>query len=80
MAIDVKRAVTLGEMITAGIAVAGCIGSFWMTTNVRLSALELNQRNAEKKYENLEGSIQKTNEKLDNIAEKLNILIGRNGR
>lgn len=79
MAIDVKRAVTLGELITAGIAVLGCILSFWMTTNVRLSALELNQQNAEKRYEKLDISIQKTNEKLDRISEKLNILIGKGG-
>jgi len=76
MAIDIRRSVTLGELITAGITIVGFIASFWMTTNVRLNSLELNQRNAEKKYENLEQSIQKTNEKLDGIAEKLNVLIG----
>jgi len=79
MAIDIKRAVTLGELISAGVAVLGFILSFWMTTNVRLSALELNQQNAEKRYEKLDVSIQKTNEKLDRISEKLNILIGKGG-
>ncbi|NDI21678.1 MAG: hypothetical protein EBY76_01315 [Betaproteobacteria bacterium] len=73
MAIDIRRSVTLGELITAGITIFGFMASFWMTTNVRLNSLELNQRNAEKKYENLESSIQKTNEKLDGIGRSFTV-------
>ena len=82
MAINIKRSVTLGELLTAGIAVIGCVLSFWLNTNVRLNALELNQKNAEKKYEDLSSSLQKLDDKMDKISENLNILIGelRNDR
>ena len=76
MAINVKRSVTLGELIVSGVTVIGCVLTFWLNTNVRLNALELNQRNAEKKYDDLNENLQKMNEKIDKLSESVNKLIG----
>jgi len=77
MAINFKREVSLGELIAAGFVVIGCVFSFWINTSVRLTALELNQKNAESKYDQLHMEINKMNDKIDKMSESLNLLIGK---
>lgn len=42
--IMLKRVITVGELIAACITVLGCVLTFWVSTNVRLSALEIHQQ------------------------------------
>ncbi len=60
-----RRGVSLGELITASLVVIGAVLSFWVSTNVRLSALEIRVSQQEKTSDNV-------NNKLDKLQEGLN--------
>lgn len=60
-----KRTISLGELITATITVLGCIISFYISTNVRLSALELKQEAAAQNHIEDAKQFEKLNLKLD---------------
>jgi TolA-binding protein len=77
MAINIRRSVTLGEMIGMSIVLFGCVMSFWINTSVRLAALELNQKNTEVKYDQVQMQLNKMNDKIDKMSEALNHLIGK---
>jgi TolA-binding protein len=77
MAINIRRSVTLGEMIGMSTVLFGCVMSFWINTSVRLAALELNQKNTEVKYDQVQMQLNKMNDKIDKMSEALNHLIGK---
>lgn len=64
-----KRSITLGELITACLVVVGSVISFWISTNVRLSALEINKELQDKNYNDTKISFDKINGKLDELKD-----------
>lgn len=66
---ELKRSVSMGEMIGFSITILGAFLYFYVSTNVRLSALEINAKNqSENVYETKE-SFKSINTKLDKLNE-----------
>lgn len=63
-----KRGITLGELIATATLLIGTVLSFWITTNVRLTALEIHR---EQDYKNWESSFKENNNSFQNINLKL---------
>lgn len=55
-----KKNITLGELLVAGLAVIGSVLAFWINVNVRLAILEKDIVTSRESYERIE-------KKLDNI-------------
>lgn len=60
-----KTGITMGELLTASIVIVGVVLTFWKTTDVRLSALELRMNSKEKADE-------MTIQKLDKLQDGIN--------
>jgi hypothetical protein len=60
-----KTGITTGELFGASIVVVGVVLTFWKTTDVRLSALELRMNSQEKADE-------QTIQKLDKLQDGIN--------
>lgn len=60
-----KAGITMGELLTASIVIIGVVLTFWKTTDVRLSALELRMNSKEKADE-------QTIQKLDKLQDGIN--------
>lgn len=60
-----KTGITMGELLTASIVIVGVVLTFWKTTDVRLSALELRMNSKEKADE-------QTIQKLDKLQDGIN--------
>jgi len=67
-----KRSITLGELIAACLTVVGAIASFWINTNVRLSALEMNKSVQESNYTETKASFREIGIKLDKLNDGQN--------
>jgi peptidoglycan hydrolase CwlO-like protein len=67
-----KRSITLGELITASIVVIGCILTFWINTNVRLSALEISKSQQENNNTDIKTSFKEIGAKLDKLNDGQN--------
>ena len=67
-----KRTITLGELITASVIVIGAILGFWINTNVRLSALEINKDTQAENYNEIKASFEKLSGKLDRLNDGQN--------
>lgn len=61
----VKTGISIGELLGASIVVIGVVLTFWKTTDVRLSALELRMNSKEKADE-------MTIQKLDKLQDGIN--------
>lgn len=67
-----KRSITLGELITASIVIIGCILTFWINTNVRLSALEISKSQQENNNADIKTSFKEIGAKLDKLNDGQN--------
>lgn len=67
-----KRQVTLGEVLAMGILILGTILSFWISVNVRLSALEINKQAQADNWTDAKASFEKINNKLDKQQDGIN--------
>jgi len=70
--IMLKRSITLGELITASIVIIGCILTFWINTNVRLSALEISKSQQENNNAEIKTSFKEIGAKLDKLNDGQN--------
>ena len=68
-----KRTISLGELIGFALVVITAVASFWISTNVRLTALEIRQASQEKTQEvsniKFDESFKQLNTKLDALNE-----------
>ena len=69
-----KRGITLGELISTCIVLGGAILGFWINTNVRLSALEINQENERNYHIELKEINKEIIHKIDKIGDNVNEL------
>ena len=60
-----SRSITLGELLAAGIVVIGVCLSFWKSTDIRLSTLELRMQVVEQNNNTI-------NVKLDKLQDGIN--------
>jgi peptidoglycan hydrolase CwlO-like protein len=67
-----KRSITLGELVTASILLIGTILGFWINTNVRLSALEINKQTQDSNYNEARQSFKEIGNKLDKLNDGQN--------
>jgi hypothetical protein len=67
-----KRSITLGELIAASMVVIGCVLSFWISTNVRLSVLENNRSVQESNYNEMKSDLRASFQELGGKVDKLN--------
>lgn len=67
-----KRSITLGELITACIVVIGALLSFWINTNVRLTALEISKNNMDNNYAETKATLREIRESLERLNEGQN--------
>lgn len=69
--VNLKQTVTLGELIGFSVVVVAAISSFWISTNVRLTALEIRQSNQQQVQEvnnqKFDESFKVLNTKLDEL-------------
>ncbi len=67
-----KKSITLGELLTAGFVVIGAILGFWINTNVRLNALEINQKTQQEAAIESKASFKEIGYKLDKLNDGQN--------
>jgi hypothetical protein len=66
-----KAGITMGELLGAIILVLGVVLTFWKTTDVRLSALELRMNQREKAEEMLVQKLDKLQEGVNDVKVML---------
>lgn len=66
-----KKSLTLGEAITTGIVVLSVSIGFYVSTQVRLNALEMRMQQNETFTQKVDASFEKVNEKLDGIKDQI---------
>lgn len=67
-----KRTISLGELIGFAIVTFAAILSFYVSTNTRLSALELNQKIQQENTNDTKASFKEIGNKLDRLNEGQN--------
>lgn len=67
-----KRLITVGELLTSAILVLSAVLGFWISTSVRLTALEINQKNTEINIIESRTSFKEINVRLDKLYEGQN--------
>ena len=67
-----KRSISLGELIAGCFVIIGWILGFWINTNIRLSALEINKEIQETNYIETKNSFKEIGQKLDKLGEVQN--------
>lgn len=68
----IKRTITVGELVSACIIIVGAILVFWINTNVRLTALEVQNKQQDELFIELKGAFEKVNNKLDRLSDGQN--------
>lgn len=67
-----KRTITLGELVSACVVVVVATLSFWINTNVRLSALEINQKALQQTQIDAKDAFKEVGDKLDKLNDGQN--------
>lgn len=67
-----KREITFGQLLAVGVTVVGAILGFWINTNVRLSALEINKSTQDNNFIETKAAFRDINNKLDKINDGQN--------
>ena len=67
-----KRGVTIGEVFGMCVVIFGAFLTFWITTSIRLSALEISKAVQESNYVETKASFKDIGLKLDKIGESQN--------
>jgi hypothetical protein len=67
----IKKAVTLGELVVIGFGLFGVVLTFWISTSVRLSSVELEQKNMQTQIDRQEQTNNKIQDKLDKVLEEI---------
>lgn len=68
----IKRQVTVGELLGFAILVFGAILSFYVSTNTRLSALEINQRFQQENASDTKAAFKEIGGKLNELSKGQN--------
>jgi len=68
----VNKEITVGQLLTASLTVIGAILAFYISTSVRLTALEINANNQSLNYTESKMSNKEMSSKLDKITETIN--------
>jgi len=68
----VNKEITVGQLLTASLTVIGAILAFYISTSVRLTALEINANNQSLNYTESKMSNKEMSNKLDKITETIN--------
>ena len=68
----VNKEITVGQLLTASLTVIGAILAFYISTSVRLTALEINANNQNLNYTEINMSNKEMSSKLDKITETIN--------
>ena len=68
----VNKEITVGQLLTASFTVIGAILAFYISTSVRLTALEINANNQNLNYTESKMSNKEMSSKLDKITETIN--------
>jgi peptidoglycan hydrolase CwlO-like protein len=68
----VNKEITVGQLLTASLTVIGAILAFYISTSVRLTALEINANNQNLNYTESKMSNKEMSSKLDKITETIN--------
>jgi hypothetical protein len=62
---QIRKSITLGELIAVAVVIIGAVLMFWKTTDVRLSALEIRMNEKDKISEQI-------SDKLDRLQDGVN--------
>lgn len=68
----VNKEITVGQLLTASLTVIGAILAFYISTSVRLTALEINANTQNLNYTESKMSNKEMSSKLDKITETIN--------
>lgn len=62
-----NKEVTVGQLISSILVILAAVLSFWINTNVRLSALEIYKGNQEASYHETKEMLKTIGDKIDNL-------------